>query len=103
MPEDLDSDFHTELMTFYLRLTKRLDKVADAVLTPGGKLNHAWHHPAGPKVMYPRVPRYILSSDQEPLFSVQILSGRLILVHQSVSKHIFRLFSFGLHFGSGLW
>jgi len=47
----LDSDLLLELMNFYLRLTKRLDKVADRILKPGGKLNHAWHHPAGPKVL----------------------------------------------------
>ena len=48
-----------ELMNFYLRLTKRLDKVADRILTPGGKLNHAWHHPAGPKVL--NGPRWAVS------------------------------------------
>ena len=37
-------------MSLYLRICKRLDKVADKAFQPGSKLHHGWHHQAGPKV-----------------------------------------------------
>ena len=38
------------MSSFYLRICKRLDKVADKAFQPGSKLHHGWHHQAGPKV-----------------------------------------------------
>ena len=40
------------MSSFYLRICKRLDKVADKAFQPGSKLHHGWHHEAGPKVKW---------------------------------------------------